>query len=121
MEGSDSLNVYLTEDSSTYDEVDVDIHEVEVNITNDSAAIGSITVVVLPAGSYAWIYALAGINDTIVSARPDTLMSSFLIRVLFEETYSPAIDGSNYYNDTLIKNMNIATGMITDAGTVQLH
>ena len=76
---------------------------------------------VLPAGSYAWIYALAGINDTIVSARPDTLMSSFFIRVLFEKTYSPAIDGSNYYNDTLIKNMNIATGMITDAGTVQLH
>src|SRR5207344_2398898 len=46
------------------------------------AVSGSISGTVLPVEADAWIYALSGTNDTIASARPDTLSGNFIIQGL---------------------------------------
>ncbi|QEC67824.1 DUF4382 domain-containing protein [Panacibacter ginsenosidivorans] len=85
------------------------------------AVSGSITGIVQPIEADAWIYALSGINDTLASARPDTLTGSFIIQGLDAGSYSLAIDGANSYNDTLINNIPVTSGSVTDAGTIILH
>ena len=85
------------------------------------AVSGSITGVVLPQESDPWIYALSGTSDTVASARPDSLTGSFLIQGLDAGNYSLAIDGANNYNDTVISNIAVTTGNVTDAGTITLH
>jgi hypothetical protein len=60
-------------------------------------------------------------NDTIASAKPDSLDGNFLIPGLSHGTYSVAIDGSSGYNDTTYTNLNVTIGFVTDVGTVQVH
>ncbi len=84
------------------------------------AVSGSVKGTVLPSAANAWVYALNG-NDTIASAKPDSLNGNFLIQGLSAGTYSVAVDGSNSYNDTTYTNVNVTTGSVTDIGTVQLH
>jgi hypothetical protein len=84
------------------------------------AVSGSIKGTVLPAAADAWVYALND-NDTLASAKPDSVDGNFLIPGLTQGTYSVAIDGSNGYNDTTYPNLNVTTGFVTDIGSVQLH
>jgi len=85
------------------------------------ATSGSIRGVVLPGEANAWVYALSGINDTLASARPDSLTGNFTIQGLNAGVYSIAVDGSNNYNDTLLNNIEVTTGNITNTDTVILH
>jgi len=85
------------------------------------AVSGSISGVVLPDEANAWIYALGNANDTIASARPDSLTGNFTIQGLDVGTYSIAVDGSNNYNDTLLNNISVTTGNVTTVNTITLH
>jgi hypothetical protein len=85
------------------------------------AVSGSIAGIVLPAEADAWIYALSGTNDTMASARPDTLTGNFVIQGLDAGNYSLSIDGTNNYNDTLLSNIAVTNGSVTNTGTVLLH
>jgi len=84
------------------------------------ATSGSITGIVLPPAADAWVYALSG-SDTVASAKPDSLEGKFLIQGLDAGTYSISVDGFNNYNDTLLTNIVVNTGAVTNTGTITLH
>lgn len=86
--------------------------------TYTKATTGAVKGIVLPVDAHSWVYAIQNTNDTISSAIADTTSGSFLIGGLTAGSYKIAIAAGNY-RDTVI-NATVTTGVITDAGTLQL-
>ena len=81
---------------------------------------GSIGGIVLPPAADPWVYVLNG-NDTVASAKPDTLNGSFMVNGLAAGSYAVSIDGNNNFGDTLYNNVDVSVGNVTDIGTTLLH
>jgi hypothetical protein len=84
------------------------------------AITGSISGVVLPVASKAWVYAVSG-DDTIASTRPDAVSGAFLINGLNAGQYRVLIDGNNGFEDAKREGVEVTTGNVTDVGTTMLH
>jgi len=84
------------------------------------AVSGSINGIVLPPAANPWVYVLNG-NDTIASAKPDTLTGTFMVNGLAAGSYAVSIDGNNNFTDTLYNNVDVSVGNVTDIGTTLLH
>lgn len=86
------------------------------------ATSGSIEGIILPPGAHAWIYAINN-TDTVASASQDILAGAFRINGLGTGSYPIAVDAdsSSIYKDSVITNINVNVGQVTDIGSVTLH
>jgi len=90
--------------------------------TYTEATSGSVKGIILPPGAHAWIYALNN-SDTIGSASQDILTGAFRINGLNAGSYSIAIDAdsTSIYKDSVITNVNVNVGQVSDIGSITLH
>ncbi|KAA9035909.1 DUF4382 domain-containing protein [Ginsengibacter hankyongi] len=88
--------------------------------TYTTATSGAIKGMVMPAGSHSIVYAIQNVSDTIGSAIADSTSGNFLIGGLQAGNYNVAIHANNSYRDSTIST-NVATGVVTNLGSVQLH
>jgi hypothetical protein len=88
--------------------------------TFTEAISGAIKGNVLPGEAKAWIYAINSNNDTVASAKPDSLNGYFLMRGITPSVYKLSIDGSNGYRDSVISYVTVTLGQTTNTGTTIL-
>jgi hypothetical protein len=85
------------------------------------AVSGSVKGTVLPLTANPDVYAIMNANDTVASAKPDSLTGMFLIPGLSAGDYKIAVDGRNGFSDTTYNNVSVTNEVVTDIGTVELH
>jgi Domain of unknown function (DUF4382) len=88
--------------------------------TFTEATSGAIKGIVLPDAAQAWVYAIGAANDTVASAKPQAITGMYLMRGIVPGTYKISIDAANNYKDSVINNINVTLGAVTNAGTVTL-
>lgn len=88
--------------------------------TFTAALSGSIRGVVVPPTSTAFVYAVRNATDTAGGAIPD-LAGRYMIRGLDPGTYTLRFKGMNNYRDTVMQNISVTIGSVTDAGTQVLN
>jgi Domain of unknown function (DUF4382) len=86
--------------------------------TYTEATSGAIKGSVVPADAHSIAYAIQN-TDTIGSAIPDITSGNFLIGGLPAGDYNVSIHPESYADTTIAA--SVATGTVTDVGTVQLH
>ena len=83
------------------------------------ATAGAIAGVVDPAAARAQVWTVAG--DDTVTAWADTLSGAFRLMMLPAGTYDVSIEPSaGAWSDTLVTDVTVSTGLVTDLGTVVL-
>jgi hypothetical protein len=87
--------------------------------TFTEATSGAIKGIVLPEAAQAWVYAINGI-DTVASAKPEAITGKFLMRGIAAGSYKVSIDATNNYKDSVINNVAVSIGNVTNVGTVTL-
>lgn len=86
------------------------------------ATSGAIRGIVLPGSAKTWVYAIANVNDTIVSTLADSFTGGFLLRGVPAASYKVAFQStSGGYRDTTYNNVSVTNGAVTDLGTIQLR
>ena len=89
--------------------------------TFTQATSGGIKGVVLPVAAKGWVFAIANVADTISSTPADGTTGLFLLRGLPANTYKLGFRATaGTYRDTTFTGVTVATGAITDVGTVTL-
>lgn len=97
--GTATMSVYLTDDPSPYDEVNIDIQRVEVNVSSDSSAGGWIELPMIRKGVFNLLHLRNGLDTLLASGvLPAGKISQ--LRLILGNQNTVVIDGETYPLET---------------------
>ena len=97
--GNATLNVYLTDGPSPFDEVNIDIAKIEVNASSDSTAEGWVELPMLKSGVFNLLHLRNGLDTLIASGiLPAGKISQ--LRIILGTNNSVVVDGVSFPLET---------------------